>query len=167
MCWRTAKLWVEFRYLILECGCLRLHTLMHAVIRIGSNDLVFECLIMTYALLWSCDSGILYESCNQPRDAYACYVNATRGGSLSPGGPVSPNNNSVNSNGGATLVVTSTPGGRVPGGMNPNLEQRIKFLQSHLANPPMPSVTSKWVLIKFSSSSQNRHTEALDLCMAP
>lgn len=69
-------------------------------------------------------------------------MNATRGGSLSPGGPVSPNN-SVNSNTGATLVATSTPGGRVPGGMNPNLEQRIKFLQSHLANPPMPSVTSK------------------------
>lgn len=22
--------------------------------------------------------GILYESCNQPRDAYACYLNATR-----------------------------------------------------------------------------------------
>ncbi|PNF25614.1 hypothetical protein B7P43_G03832 [Cryptotermes secundus] len=87
--------------------------------------------------------GILYESCNQPRDAYACYVNATRGGSSSPGGPVSPNNNSVNSNGGATLVATSTPGGRVPGGMNPNLGHRIKFLQSHLANPPMPSITSK------------------------
>jgi hypothetical protein len=115
--------------------------------------------------MWSCGSGILYESCNQPRDAYACYVNATRGGSLSPGGPVSPNNNSVNSNGGATLVAATTPGGRVPGGMNPNLEQRIKFLQSHLANSPMPSVTSKWVFIQWSSSSlEDRHSELLYLC---
>jgi len=71
-------------------------------------------------------------------------VNATRGGNSTQGGPVSPNNNSANSNGGgATLVVTSTPGGRLPGGMNPNLGQRIKFLQSHLASAPMPSVTSK------------------------
>jgi hypothetical protein len=119
------------------------------VVRIGSGlcskmgKAVCSALLVTMLTVESCGSGILYESCNQPRDAYACYVNATRGGSSSPGGPVSPNNNSVNSNGGATLVATSTPGGRVPGGMNPNLGHRIKFLQSHLANPPMPSVTSK------------------------
>ena len=83
--------------------------------------------------------GILYESCNQPRDAYACYVNATRGGGSNPGGPVSPNS----SNTSGILVSSPALGGRVHGGMNPNLGQRIKFLQSQLANAPMPSVTSK------------------------
>lgn len=69
--------------------------------------------------------GILYESCNQPKDALACYVNATKGGNVT--------NDS--------LMKTSIS---VPASnMNPNLGQRIKFLQTHLCNAPMPSITSK------------------------
>nr|CAD7428039.1 unnamed protein product [Timema monikensis] len=77
--------------------------------------------------------GILYESCNQPRDAYACYVNATRGHSSSLGGAVSPNSSSSN----------FSQHCRVAGGMHPNLGHRIKYLQSHIVNAPMPSITSK------------------------
>nr|CAD7394437.1 unnamed protein product [Timema cristinae] len=76
---------------------------------------------------------ILYESCNQPRDAYACYVNATRGHSSSLGGAVSPNSSSSN----------FSQHCRVAGGMHPNLGHRIKYLQSHIVNAPMPSITSK------------------------
>lgn len=63
--------------------------------------------------------GILYESCSQPRDAYACYLNATR--------------NKIESE---TTITT--------GGLKPqSLVQRIKFLQTQLAQAPMPSITSK------------------------
>ena len=78
--------------------------------------------------------GILYESCNQPKDAYACYVNATR---------VGETNN--NNEGERTSAIQITP--RVSMHMNPNLSQRIQFLQTHLGNAPMPSITSKLVEI--------------------
>ncbi|XP_050440463.1 lysine-specific demethylase 6A isoform X3 [Adelges cooleyi] len=68
--------------------------------------------------------GILYESCNQPKDALACYVNATKGSTVNE----SLMKTTIN-------VPVST--------MNPNLGQRIKFLQTHLCNAPMPSITSK------------------------
>ncbi|XP_054265858.1 histone demethylase UTY-like isoform X2 [Macrosteles quadrilineatus] len=78
----------------------------------------------SHSAAWT-NLGILYESCNQPRDAYACYVNATRGG------------DSVNNN----VPSVSPRTAHLP--MNPNLSQRIKFLQTHLGNAPMPSITSK------------------------
>lgn len=84
--------------------------------------------------------GILYESCNQPRDAYACYVNATRGAENS-----NNNNNVTTVNANTTTQVSPRLGGAASGGMNPNLSQRIKFLQTHLGNAPMPSITSKYV----------------------
>ncbi|RZF43322.1 hypothetical protein LSTR_LSTR001583 [Laodelphax striatellus] len=102
----------------------------------------------SHSAAWT-NLGILYESCNQPRDAYACYVNATRGSD-------STNNNNNNNN-----ISGSRVGGEVTGAlatqvstahkltatanqaMNPNLSQRIKFLQTHLGNAPMPSITSK------------------------
>lgn len=72
--------------------------------------------------------GILYESCNQARDAYACYANSHRGVSDSR----------VDS-----YAKTAVSKAQLPSlGMNPNLVQRINFLQSHLSNAPMPSVTS-------------------------
>lgn len=78
--------------------------------------------------------GILYESCNQPKDAYACYVNATRVGE----------NNFNNNEGEKSNATQISP--RVSLGMNSNLAQRIQFLQTHLGNAPMPSISSKLVL---------------------
>lgn len=66
----------------------------------------------------------------QARDAYACYLNSQAG---------------LKSKGIAEEPVTA----KLPkltstaGGMNPHLTQRISFLQTHLANAPMPSVTSQ------------------------
>ncbi|CAB0012703.1 unnamed protein product [Nesidiocoris tenuis] len=82
----------------------------------------------SHSAAWT-NLGILYESCNQPKDAYACYVNATR--------VVGENNNNSDSEkeGGITP--------RLSVHMNPNLAQRIQFLQTHLGNAPMPSITSK------------------------
>lgn len=87
----------------------------------------FSILLLSYII------GILYESCNQPKDAYACYVNATRVGE----------NNNNNNEGERNSVTQITP--RVSMHMNPNLAQRIQFLQTHLGNAPMPSITSKLV----------------------
>lgn len=79
--------------------------------------------------------GILYESCGQARDAYACYLNSNRGLS---------NRNSIED----SYIPTKPPrsnlsltGSAV--GMNPHLTQRINFLQTNLANAPMPSITSQ------------------------
>lgn len=72
--------------------------------------------------------GILYENSLQARDAYACYLNSSRGfkGSSDETFPTKlPRINLSNV------------------GMNPHLTQRINFLQTHLANAPMPSVTSQ------------------------
>lgn len=73
--------------------------------------------------------GILYESCGQARDAYACYLNSNRG----------------LANRTTTEEYISSKAPRLtlpPVGMNPNLTQRINFLQSQLANAPMPSITT-------------------------
>lgn len=83
----------------------------------------------------------MYESCNQPRDAYACYVNATRG---SENNNNSNNNNNISSTRDVTHVQISSHKLSSGSGMNPNLSQRIKFLQTHLGNAPMPSITSKY-----------------------
>lgn len=73
--------------------------------------------------------GILYESCGQARDAYACYLNSNRGLS---------NRTSTED-----YILSKTPRLTLPPvGMNPNLSQRINFLQSQLANAPMPSITT-------------------------
>lgn len=76
-------------------------------------------------------AGILYESCSQPRDAYACYVNATRG--LETNGQVNE----------ISLKISITQS-CIPS-LNSNLAQRIKFLQGQLCTASMPSITSKWV----------------------
>jgi len=71
--------------------------------------------------------GILYESCNQPKDALACYVNATKGSTVNE----------------SLMKTTLNVPASAISNMNPNLGQRIKFLQTHLCNAPMPSITSK------------------------
>lgn len=76
--------------------------------------------------------GILYESCAQARDAYACYANSVRGISDTPVESYIP----------SRVGAQSKP--QLPSmGMNPHLTQRIHYLQSHLSNAPMPSVTSQ------------------------
>lgn len=52
--------------------------------------------------------GILYESVNQPKDALDCYINASRG---------------------YHAQKNQKP-------LNTSLDQRIRFLQSNLANAP-------------------------------
>lgn len=76
--------------------------------------------------------GILYESCNQARDAFACYANSSRGLQESP----------IESSYASSKAVSTTKPTLPPMGMNPNLTQRINFLQNALSNAPMPSVTS-------------------------
>ena len=76
--------------------------------------------------------GILYESCVQARDAYACYLNSSRGL-----GHRSSDEICLPSKSASRLVLSS--------GMNPNLTQRINFLQTHLSIGPMPSITNVYV----------------------
>ncbi|CAG9855158.1 unnamed protein product [Phyllotreta striolata] len=76
--------------------------------------------------------GILYENSLQARDAYACYLNSSRGSS---------NKQVINE---VAVNTTKLPKSTFPNvGMNPHLTQRINFLQTHLSNAPMPSVTSQ------------------------
>ncbi|CAG9760396.1 unnamed protein product [Ceutorhynchus assimilis] len=74
--------------------------------------------------------GILYENSLQARDAYACYLNSQAG----------QNNKGVIEDSVATKLPKLSS---AAAGMNPHLTQRINFLQTHLANAPMPSVTSQ------------------------
>ncbi|XP_025262592.1 histone demethylase UTY isoform X1 [Camponotus floridanus] len=84
----------------------------------------------THSAAWT-NLGILYESVSQPKDALACYVNASRG-----------NSNAANCTGPLMGLGGVKSGGNNP--MNPSLQQRINFLQSHLSQaPPMPSVATK------------------------
>ncbi|XP_076753493.1 utx histone demethylase isoform X1 [Xylocopa sonorina] len=83
----------------------------------------------SHSAAWT-NLGILYESVSQPKDALACYVNASRG-----------NNNTPNCTGSLAGLGGAKSGGNTP--MNPSLQQRINFLQSHLSQPPMPSVATK------------------------
>lgn len=75
--------------------------------------------------------GILYETCGQARDAYACYLNSNRG--IANKGHTEE----------ALFSSKSPKSCSGPVGMNPHLTQRINFLQSQLANAPMPSITSQ------------------------
>ncbi|XP_026480473.1 histone demethylase UTY-like isoform X2 [Ctenocephalides felis] len=70
--------------------------------------------------------GILYESCGQPRDAYACYINAR----------------DCRSNQGSELLGEGTESIQCMN-RDQQLDGRIAYLQSRLANAPMPSITSK------------------------
>ncbi|XP_020706791.2 histone demethylase UTY isoform X2 [Athalia rosae] len=83
----------------------------------------------SHSAAWT-NLGILYESVSQPKDALACYVNASRG-----------NNNTPS----AAIPLAGLAGGKSNGGtpMNPSLQQRINFLQSHLSQAPMPSIATK------------------------
>ncbi|KAF7386780.1 hypothetical protein HZH66_011232 [Vespula vulgaris] len=83
----------------------------------------------SHSAAWT-NLGILYESVSQPKDALACYVNASRG-----------NNNTPNCTGPLVGLGGAKSGGNTP--MNPSLQQRINFLQSHLSQAPMPSVAAK------------------------
>ncbi|KAF5281219.1 hypothetical protein FQR65_LT14834 [Abscondita terminalis] len=78
--------------------------------------------------------GILYESCGQARDAYACYLNSNRG-------LASQNSSEILLESYIPSKISRQPLPSV--GMNPRLTQRITFLQTHLANAPMPSATSQ------------------------
>ncbi|KAI5755547.1 hypothetical protein M8J77_017866 [Diaphorina citri] len=100
------------------------------------------CLIDASPCTFTKLEGILYESVNQPRDACACYINATRRSDTNNNNNNSSNNNNLPSNsvsalGQASLKINSFSG------MSQNVSQRIRFLQSHLGNAPMPSITSK------------------------
>ncbi|XP_011700294.1 PREDICTED: histone demethylase UTY-like isoform X2 [Wasmannia auropunctata] len=83
----------------------------------------------SHSAAWT-NLGILYESVSQPKDALACYVNASRG-----------NSNIANCTGPFAGLGGVKSGGNNP--MNPSLQQRISFLQSHLSQAPMPSVATK------------------------
>ncbi|XP_030383410.1 lysine-specific demethylase 6A isoform X2 [Scaptodrosophila lebanonensis] len=74
--------------------------------------------------------GILYESCGQLRDAYACYLNATKRILSKNARTEEENNEGVCVKDDAPLLMKG-------------LDQRIKFLESQLANAPLPSITSK------------------------
>lgn len=82
----------------------------------------------SHSAAWA-NLGILYESCGQARDAYACYLNSQRGLT-----------NRVTTE---EYIQPKSPRFPLPPvGMNPNLTQRINFLQTNLSNGPMPSVTN-------------------------
>ncbi|XP_063993292.1 histone demethylase UTY isoform X2 [Diachasmimorpha longicaudata] len=83
----------------------------------------------SHSAAWT-NLGILYESVSQPKDALACYVNASRG-----------NNNTPCSSSPLGGLGGAKSSGNAP--MNPSLQQRINFLQSHLSQAPMPSIAAK------------------------
>ncbi|XP_014102634.2 histone demethylase UTY isoform X1 [Bactrocera oleae] len=114
--------------------------------------------------------GILYESCGQPRDAYACYLNATRSikNNTQPKATVT-DNKAGNLN--LKLRTTGNLTSRECHGLGKGLSQRIKFLETQLAQAPMPSITSKrrqlcsieeaWNLpISLEMSSRQQHQQA-------
>lgn len=87
----------------------------------------------SHSAAWT-NLGILYESCGQPRDAFACYLNATKGDNSNS---KEIQNVSITSSSSLKNCVTTS------GGKPQSLTQRIKFLQQHLSQAPMPSITSK------------------------
>uniref|UniRef100_A0A0K8TVH0 Lysine-specific demethylase 6A n=2 Tax=Bactrocera latifrons TaxID=174628 RepID=A0A0K8TVH0_BACLA len=114
--------------------------------------------------------GILYESCGQPRDAYACYLNATRSikNNTQPKATV---NDSKAGSLNLKLRTTGNLTSRECQGLGKGLSQRIKFLETQLAQAPMPSITSKrrqlcsieeaWNLpISLEMSSRQQHQQA-------
>lgn len=87
----------------------------------------------SHSAAWT-NLGILYETCGQPRDAFACYLNATKGDSNTK----EVQNLSITSSSNLRETTVTTSGTKPQ-----SLTQRIKFLQTHLAQAPMPSITSK------------------------
>lgn len=108
----------------------------------------------SHSAAWT-NLGILYETCNQPRDAYACYLNATKNSevnnltkeiqnvtvssSVTTTSSISSSSSTGVTNSNNLLRETVTTTGSKP----QSLTQRINFLQTHLAQAPMPSITSK------------------------
>jgi lysine-specific demethylase 6A len=94
----------------------------------------------SHSAAWT-NLGILYESCSQPRDAFACYLNATKGDNSNAkeiqSGSITSSTTSPSSSTSLKNCVTTS------GGKPQSLSQRIKFLQQHLSQAPMPSITSK------------------------
>lgn len=94
----------------------------------------------SHSAAWT-NLGILYESCSQPRDAFACYLNATKGDNGNAkeiqSGSITSSTTSPSSSTSLKNCVTTS------GGKPQSLSQRIKFLQQHLSQAPMPSITSK------------------------
>ncbi|XP_050313542.1 lysine-specific demethylase 6A isoform X2 [Anthonomus grandis grandis] len=84
----------------------------------------------SHSAAWA-NLGILYEHSLQARDAYACYLNSLAG--------FKSKGITEETFGSTKLQKTSI----TAVGMNPHLSQRINFLQTHLSNAPMPSVTSQ------------------------
>lgn len=97
----------------------------------------------SHSAAWT-NLGILYESVNQPRDALACYINATRcsENNNNNGSNSNSNNNSLPSNSVSALGQASLSTNSA-GISSQNGSPRIRSLQSHPSNSPMPSITSK------------------------
>ncbi|EAA12210.5 AGAP008509-PA, partial [Anopheles gambiae str. PEST] len=97
----------------------------------------------SHSAAWT-NLGILYESCNQPRDAYACFRNATINQDQQKDRTVSACEKSTVP-AASTGTTTAATGGATTAAAasGTSLTQRIKFLQQHLGNAPMPSITSK------------------------
>ncbi|KAG8229709.1 hypothetical protein J437_LFUL009834 [Ladona fulva] len=87
---------------------------------------------------------VLYQQQNQPMDALQAYICAVQ---LDKSHTAAWTNLGIlyescsQPRDAFACYVNATRGTNKP--MNPNLSQRIKFLQSHLSNAPMPSITSK------------------------
>lgn len=73
----------------------------------------------SHSAAWT-NLGILYESCNQPRDAYACYLNATKNSdgqqstvvsalTTASSAPAAANNSTPAAAGGTTPTGTTNP----------------------------------------------------------
>lgn len=96
----------------------------------------------SHSAAWT-NLGILYESCGQPRDAYACYMNATKSDTTKEIQNLNISSTSPQTNTNQTNISLRETTVTTTGGKPQSLTQRIKFLQSHLAQAPMPSITSK------------------------
>lgn len=108
------------------------------------------CTDKEHSAAWT-NLGILYETSGQLRDAYACYLNATKGENNSKQEQTNNNNNNTSSNANQNNTNNTPSGSKLSlkncvttaGGKPQSLSQRIKFLQQHLSQAPMPSITSK------------------------
>ncbi|XP_059483249.1 lysine-specific demethylase 6A isoform X2 [Neocloeon triangulifer] len=91
-----------------------------------------------------CSIGVLYQQQNQPMDALQAYICAVQ---LDKSHTAAWTNLGIlyescsQPRDACACYVNATRGSSKP--MNPHLTQRIKFLQNHLSNAPMPSVSNK------------------------
>jgi lysine-specific demethylase 6A len=87
---------------------------------------------------------VLYQQQNQPMDALQAYICAVQ---LDKSHTAAWTNLGIlyescsQPRDACACYVNATRGSTKP--MNPHLTQRIKFLQTHLSNAPMPSVSNK------------------------